>query len=95
VNVISSGIFSPDSKLIAMVLDFFLSPDGRIEDEEEEKKILSKREIAKKYGNRFSKQRRSKDKKLDQKLKENKKVRCFQLNSDNFIYLFFYIYLIL
>lgn len=84
-NVISSGIFSPDSKLIAMVLDFFLSPDGRIEDEEEEKKIMSKREIKKKYGNQFSKQRRSKDKKLEQKLKENKKVcSCHSLNRPPF-----------
>lgn len=35
-NVISTGIFSTDSKLIAMTLDFFLSPDGRIQEDDAE-----------------------------------------------------------
>lgn len=37
VNVISTGIFNDDLKVMTMTLNFFLSRDGRLDEEDKEK----------------------------------------------------------
>ena len=90
-NVISTAVFHEDGKVIAMTLNFFLSPDGKDDDSDEDTVCIllflknhspvkpsqprTEREIKRKYGFRHSKKTRKKTKQLKEKLSEAKKVR--------------------
>eukprot|EP01130_Rhizamoeba_saxonica_P013639 TRINITY_DN5836_c1_g1_i1.p1 TRINITY_DN5836_c1_g1~~TRINITY_DN5836_c1_g1_i1.p1 ORF type:complete len:666 (-),score=149.47 TRINITY_DN5836_c1_g1_i1:1927-3699(-) len=78
-NVISTGIFSKDSKLISMTLNFFLVPNGQNdeEDDEEEWKDFRRRkaDAYKKYAHQAHKKTKKRKRKLQEALQSIKRDR--------------------
>jgi len=81
VNVISTGIFHKDPKVIAQTLQFFLSADHRYTDENKED-LPTKAAIVKKYGALHSRKTKKRKHKLEAKLSDLKKKKTNELKNE-------------
>lgn len=79
-NVISSAIFSQDTKMVLAVIHFFLDPPKDADDEQEDKDYrFNKRDIIKKYGHGVVKKTTKRKRRLREALTELSHKRKSQL----------------
>jgi protein SDA1 len=80
VNVISTAIFSSDTKMVLSVINFFLKPVGENDDATEDKEFrYDKREIIKKFGHGVVRKTTKKKRKLKEAMSELNQKRKHQL----------------
>jgi protein SDA1 len=82
VNVISQGVFSKDSKLMVLAVQFFLSPRQDNDPDDEDKKYRrTRREIIKEYGHGAVKKTNKRKKKLREAVRALAKERKNELDK--------------
>uniref|UniRef100_A0A6B2KY64 Protein SDA1 n=1 Tax=Arcella intermedia TaxID=1963864 RepID=A0A6B2KY64_9EUKA len=84
VNVISLGVFSKDSKMVGMTLQFFLSPPYQSEKKgsDDEEEVLTNKQVLKRYKKPMARKTRARERVLERKIKENKKKRDDKLKEE-------------